>query len=148
MHMLAWWNKITKQKTKSDEYVWQVSFLLFKTVFNSTVCTKEPKIAEDMKIYNSQLVMGLILKVHFRFTAVQSTGLCYHHGMVQRDPCLGTLFVGFSCYMLQNNGACECTSLVRTKSKRDTVKEALRIQLINMRQSQTTQLLLHNCPIK
>lgn len=37
---------------------------------------------------------------------------------------------------------------VRTKSRSDRVKEALKTQLINIRQSQTTQLLLHNCPIK
>lgn len=41
------------------------------------------------------------LQVHFRIIAVHFTGLCYHHGMVQRDACVGALSVGFLCYTLQ-----------------------------------------------
>lgn len=44
---------------------------------------------------------GSCLQVHF-------TGLHSHHGMIQRDPCMGALLVGFLCYMLQKKDNMAC----------------------------------------
>lgn len=127
-----------------------MSFLLFITV------SKRAKKKNSRGYENIQLSAGdgSCLQVHFRITAVHFTGLRYHHGMVQRDPCIGALLVGFLCCMLQkkqknkkDNRAC-VLHYCQDKIQERQSKEALKTQLINIRQSQTTQLLLHNCPIK
>lgn len=79
-------DKCTKQKNKSDEGVWQMSFLLFKTVSNRA--KKQSRGYE-----NIQLSAGdeSRLQVHF-------TGLRGHHGVVQTDPCAGALLLGLLGY--------------------------------------------------
>lgn len=120
-------------------------FFFFFFHFQLTVCTTEPKKAEDMKIYKLSAGDGWCLQVQ---------SVCYHHGVGRRHPRTGALSLGFLSYMLQKKfknpnkttnrrrqGVCSLSGL-------NWGDRVLRIQLINMRRSQTTQLLLHNCPIK
>lgn len=67
--------------------------------------------------------------------------------MAERDPCTGALLVGLIVSQKKTTGPVYFI-IVMTKFRRDRVKEILMTELINRRQSQTTKLLLHNCPIK
>ena len=87
--MLAWRNKCTKQKLDN---VWQVSVLLFQNRLK-----KEPKNSRGYE--NIQLSAGDGSRLQVHFTTVHLTG--HHHGVVQRDPWIGALLVGFLCCMLQ-----------------------------------------------
>lgn len=104
-----------------------------------------------MKIYNSQLVMGLVYRSTLEL--LQSTLQVYVTTMAWYRE----IHVWVPSWLASCVVCCKKTKkttgpvyfiIVRTKSRRDRVKEALKTQLINIRQSQTTQLLLHNCPIK
>lgn len=95
-----------------------------------------------MKIYNSQLVMSLV----YRSTLQATT-------MVQRDPwsgrrplCLASSVIYVAKKKEKRPGL--FTSLLSGQNPGETEYRRFERQLINIRQSQTTQLLLHNCPIK
>ncbi len=100
------------------------------------------KIAEDMKIYNAQLVMGLVYRSTLQVYI--PTMAWYREIHVWVPSWLASCVI---CCKKKTTWPVYFIT-VRTKSRRDRVKEALKTQLINIRQSQTTRLLLHNCPIK
>lgn len=108
---------------------------------NSLKQSKIKKIKNSRGYENKQLSAGdeSCLQVHF-------TG--YHHGtersMVRQAPSL----FGFFCYMLRKKRPGLFTSLLSGQNPGETEYRRFERQLINIRQSQTTQLLLHNCPIK
>ncbi len=92
MLMLAWW-KCTKQKTICDE-VWQVSFLPLKIVLKRSL-----RVAEDKKIFYSQLVTSLVclVEVHFRTTSTLqvyvTTIAWYRQSHVQAPTWLASCFM-------------------------------------------------------
>lgn len=94
--LLALWNKCTKQKLDLMKVFGKCPFFFSKSF---QAVPKNSRGYENIQLSfgdESRLSCGGPLKNYIHFTGLRS-----HHSMVQTDPWVGALSVGFLCYMLQ-----------------------------------------------